>query len=55
MSVTYRITLVYLAPDASAVAPATEKLEHGSHPIEEVIRLAGKLLKVDTTASAPSP
>jgi hypothetical protein len=51
MSVTYRITLVYLAPDASAVAPAMEKLEHGSHPVEEVIRLAGKLLKVDTSVS----
>lgn len=51
MSVTYRITLVHLAPDASAVAPASEKLEHGSHPLDEVIRLAGKLLKVDTSVS----
>jgi hypothetical protein len=51
MSTTYRITLVYLAPDASAVAPAMEKHEHGSHPVEEVIRLAGKLLKVDTSVS----
>ena len=51
MSVTYRITLIYLAPDASAVAPASERLEHGSHPLEEVIRLAGKLLKVDTSVS----
>ena len=51
MSVTYRITLVYLAPDASAVAPASERLEHGNHPLEEVIRLAGKLLKVDTSVS----
>ena len=51
MSVTYRISLIYLAPDASAVAPASERLEHGSHPIEEVIRLAGKLLKVDTSVS----
>jgi hypothetical protein len=33
------------------VAPASERLEHGSHPLEEVIRLAGKLLKVDTTVS----
>lgn len=47
----YRITLVYLAPDASAVAPASEKLEHGNHPLPEIIRLAGKLLKVDTTVS----
>jgi len=51
MSPTYRITLVYLAPDASAVAPASEKLEHGSHPVKEIIRLAGKLLKVDTSVS----
>ena len=51
MSVTYRITLIYLAPDASAVAPASERLEHGNHPLEEVIRLAGKLLKVDTSVS----
>jgi len=51
MSVTYRITLVYLAPDASAVAPASERLEHGNHSLEEIIRLAGKLLKVDTSVS----
>jgi hypothetical protein len=51
MSVTYRITLIYLAPDASAVAPASERLEHGNHPLEEVVRLAGKLLKVDTSVS----
>jgi hypothetical protein len=51
MSVTYRITLVYLAPDASAVAPASERLEHGSHELPEIIRLAGKLLKVDTSVS----
>ena len=51
MSVTYRISLVYLAPDASAVAPASERLEHGNHPLEEVIRLAGKLLRVDTSVS----
>ncbi len=51
MSVTYRITLVYLAPDASAVAPASERLEYGSHKLDEVLRLAGKLLKVDTSVS----
>jgi len=51
MSVTYRITLVYLAADASVVAPASERLEHGTHPLEEVIRLAGKLLRVDTSVS----
>lgn len=51
MSVTYRITLVYLAPDASSVAPASERLEYGNYEIDEVIRLAGKLLKVDTSIS----
>jgi len=51
MNPTFRITLVYLSPDASAVAPAMEKHEHGSHPLEEVIRLTGKLLRVDTSVS----
>ncbi len=51
MSVTYRITLIYLAPDAAAVAPASERLEHGNHDLTEVIRLADKLLKVDTSVS----
>ena len=51
MSINYRITLVYLAPDASAVAPASEKLDYGSYPLEEIIRLAGKLLQVDTSVS----
>ncbi len=51
MSITYRITLVYLTPDASAVAPASERLEHGNHSLDEIIRLAGKLLKVDSSIS----
>lgn len=49
----YRITLVHLTADASAVAPASERLDHGGNqPLEEVIRLTAKLLKVDTSASA---
>lgn len=52
MSGPYRITLIHLAADASAVAPASERLDHGgSQPLEEVIRLAGNLLKVDASAS----
>jgi hypothetical protein len=50
MSATYRITLVYLTADASALAPASERLEAGNHPIEEVIRLAEKLLLLAPTA-----
>ena len=51
MSGPYRITLIHLTADASAVAPASERLDHGgSQPLEEVIRLADKLLKVDASA-----
>jgi hypothetical protein len=50
MSATYRITLVYLTADASALAPASERLEAGHHPIEEVIRFAEKLLLLAPTA-----
>lgn len=52
MSGPYRITLIHLTPDVSAVAPASERVDHGGNqPLEEVIRLAGKLLKVDPTVS----
>jgi hypothetical protein len=51
MSGPYRITLVHLAADASALAPASDRLEHGSHSLEEVIRLTGKLAQVDVSAS----
>lgn len=50
MSVTYRITLVYLTADGSALAPASERLEAGQQPIEEIIRLAEKLLLLAPTA-----
>jgi hypothetical protein len=50
MSVTYRITLVYLTADATALAPASERLEAGNHPIEEIVRFAEKLLLLAPTA-----
>lgn len=51
MSAVYRISLVHLTADAAALAPASERLEHGNHGLEEVIRLAGKLLQVDSSSS----
>ena len=51
MSTTYRTTLVYLTADVTAVAPASERLEIGNQPIEDIIRLADRLLKVDTSVS----
>ena len=55
MSVTYRITLVQLKPDASGVGAASDKIEHGNHPVEEVIRLAGKLLVLDLSSTKAEP
>lgn len=46
MSAAYRITLVHLTADLSALAPASERLELGSFPLEDVIRFAERLLKV---------
>jgi hypothetical protein len=43
----YRVTLVQLKADASALAPATDKLELGLISDEEVYRLAGNLLKLN--------
>ena len=51
MSTTYRTTLFYLTADASAVAPASERLEIGSQSMEDIVRLAERLLKVDTSVS----
>jgi hypothetical protein len=51
MSTTYRTTLVYLTADASAVAPASERHEIGSQSMEDIVRLAERLLKVDTSVS----
>ena len=55
MSATYRITLVQLKADASAVGTASDKLEHGTHPVEEVIRLAGNLLQLDLSSTKAEP
>lgn len=51
MSGPYRITLLHLTPDASAVAPQVERVDHGGNlPLEEVIRLAGKLPAINAPA-----
>ena len=50
MSAPFRITLVQLKADLSAVAPAGEKIEHGYHTAEEVCRLAGKLQQLDVAS-----
>lgn len=55
MSVTYRITLVQLKRDASGVGAASDKIEHGNHPVEEVVRLAGKLLVLDLSNTKAEP
>src|SRR3954467_1444912 len=55
MSITYRITLVQLKPDAAGVGGASDKIEHGTHPVEEVIRLAGKLLQLDLSSTRAEP
>jgi len=52
MSAIYRISLLHLTADASAVAPASERLEHGNHGLEEVIRLSDRLQHLDTAAYA---
>lgn len=43
----YRVTLVQLKADATAIAPSSEKLELGLISDEEVFRLAGNLLKLN--------
>jgi len=48
---TYRVTLVYLTADVSAVAPASERLEIGQQTMEEITALAGRLLRVDASVS----
>jgi hypothetical protein len=55
MSATYRITLVQLKADASAVGGASDKIEHGTHPVEEVVRLAGKLHQLDLSSTRAEP
>jgi hypothetical protein len=55
MSATYRITLVQLKADAAAVGGANDKIEHGTHPVEEIVRLAGKLLLLDLSSTRAEP
>ena len=47
----YRVTLVQLTADVSAVAPASERLELGNLPLEEIIRLAGRLSRLEVPES----
>lgn len=55
MSVTYRITLVQLKANAAGVGGTSDKIEHGNHPVEEVIRLAGRLLVLDLSSTKAEP
>ncbi len=48
----YRVTLVQLKANALGLAPAGEKLELGLLPAEEIYRLAGNLLLVNSVADA---
>ena len=47
MSAPFRITLVQVNADVTALTAVGEKIEHGQHEVDEVCRLAGKLLKLD--------
>lgn len=55
MSATYRITLVQLKPDAAGVGSPSDKIEHGTYPVEEIVRLAGKLLVLDLSSTRAEP
>lgn len=56
MSLTYRTTLVQLTADASALAPAGDKVELGNIALDEICRLADKLLQLDlSTATKAEP
>jgi hypothetical protein len=50
MTPPFRVTLVNLTAGATAVAPASDKVELGQLTAEEVFRLAGNLLKLDLSA-----
>ncbi|MBL9216590.1 MAG: hypothetical protein JNG83_14020 [Opitutaceae bacterium] len=50
MTPPFRITLIQLTADASAVGSAADKIEHGQHGFDEVVRLAGKLQQLDLSA-----
>src|SRR3954467_9940762 len=52
---TYRITLVQLKPDAAGVGGPSDKVEHGTHGVDEVVRLGGKLLLLDLSSTRAEP
>ncbi|HVU15902.1 MAG TPA: hypothetical protein VHD32_03205 [Candidatus Didemnitutus sp.] len=54
MSGPYRVTLLQLKPDLSAVGSPTDKLDLGSQSLDEVFALAGKLQKIDISAHPKS-
>jgi hypothetical protein len=51
MNTSYRVTLVHLTADASALAPASERVELGQRSFDDLVRLAEKLLKVAPAAA----
>jgi hypothetical protein len=55
MSAVYRITLVQLKPDAAGVGGVADKIEHGSHPVEEIVRLSAKLIQLEASGSRAEP
>jgi hypothetical protein len=55
MSATFRITLVQLKADAAAVGGASDKIEHGTHPLDEIVRLAGRLQQIDLSNTRAEP
>ena len=50
MSTPYRVTLINLSPDASAIVPTADKVELGQVSSDEIYQLAGKLLKLDVAS-----
>jgi hypothetical protein len=46
----FRVTLLQLKSDLSAATAATDKVELGPQPLEEIFAMAGKLQKLDLTA-----
>jgi hypothetical protein len=55
MSPVYRLTLVQLKPDAAGLGGAADKIEHGSYPVEEIIRLTGNLQRLDLSNPRAEP
>ena len=51
MTPPYRVTLVNLSADATAVVPSADKVELGAISAEEIFELAGNLLKLDVAAN----